>query len=79
MNPKKSSEVKISFYLGIWALQIRFGPIGPKAFGKNFTSHQSKILALTITNMALIWPESLDESNKFTYLPSRHTTSFQRL
>ena len=79
MNPKKSSEVKISFYLGIWALQIRLAQLDPKHLAKNFTSHQSEILALTITNMALIWPESLDESNKFTYLPSRHTTSFQRL
>ena len=33
-NPKKLSEVEISFRLGIRALKTRLGLIGPKAFGK---------------------------------------------
>ena len=28
MNPKRHSEVKISFHIGIWALKTRFGLIG---------------------------------------------------
>ena len=34
MNPKKSSEVKISFHLVILALKTRFEPVEFKAFGK---------------------------------------------
>ena len=65
MNPKKSSEVKISCHLGMWALKTRFGSIGPKAFGKNFTSLQSDILILTFMIMTLIGPELSSEPNKF--------------
>ena len=55
-------KLKYSFS---WKIKTRFEPIGPKAFDKKLHEPLVQNFTLTFTNMVLIWPESLDESNNF--------------
>ena len=58
MNPLKSWNLKKCLDLGVWSLEITFGPLGPK----DISSHKSRILLPIFTTS--FSQEPWDKSNK---------------